>query len=104
MPLVATPVGNVGQDTVTVSATTDGDGSGRRRRALGYAALLATAVVLGSGLRLALVGDQVVLDDEWHSLSFVSDKSFGEPWTQFNRNANAIPTNLYRWGLPRAWG
>lgn len=58
------------------------------------------AVLLGLGLRIYLLPDQVFADDEWHGFYYALGKS---PWwllTHFSiPGATCIPLNLYNWLL-----
>ena len=59
---------------------------------------------LGAFLRLFLFPDQVLLNDEWHPLYYVSDKSFSFVFTHVSMGANSIPMNLYCWFLLKTTG
>ena len=53
-------------------------------------------VVVGVFLRLYLISDQVLLDDEWHALDFSINHSLWYLLTHFSRTgANTIPLNAY---------
>jgi hypothetical protein len=53
-------------------------------------------VVIGGFLRLYLIFDQVLLDDEWHALHFSINHSLWYLLTHFSRaGANIIPLNAY---------
>ncbi len=68
--------------------------------------LLGLAFGIGFFLRMYLLSDQILLDDEWHSMSFVVGKSL--PWilTHFAvyGGFTSIPLNLYEWMLLRTVG
>lgn len=62
------------------------------------------AFLLGAGLRLYMISDQILLDDEWHGMNIVSGKSWTYLFTHFNRRANSIPMNVYRLFLLHTFG
>ncbi|MGO8930197.1 MAG: hypothetical protein ACLQU3_25285 [Limisphaerales bacterium] len=64
----------------------------------------AGAVAVGIALRLWALPDQILLDDEWHSLNFVIDKSFSQVFAGQGLGANCIPQNLYNWLLLHSVG
>ncbi|HAL93120.1 MAG TPA: hypothetical protein DCM68_08880 [Verrucomicrobia bacterium] len=55
--------------------------------------------LVGLVLRLYGLSSQIPLDDEWHSLNFVLDKSFVGVLTTHGLGANCIPQNLINWIL-----
>ena len=61
--------------------------------------LLLAPLLVGFALRLHGLSDQVILDDEWHGLEFVTGRSFGFLLTHFGIGATCIPLNLYRFAL-----
>ncbi len=61
--------------------------------------LLAIGLV-GAALRLNQIGDQVLVDDEWHGMIFVLTRRLPETWLDFNPLVNSSrPYNVYRWLL-----
>ncbi len=56
-----------------------------------YLLLLAGAFILGACLRLYLLQGQILLDDEWHGLSFIKNRSFLEVITQSKLNPYSSP-------------
>jgi hypothetical protein len=61
-----------------------------------YWTLLAAAAIVGAFLRLYLIGDQVLIDDEWHGFYYVIGKSFGYLLTHFSiPGATCTPLHLY---------
>jgi len=60
--------------------------------------------LIGTFLRLYMVSEQILLDDEWHAIGFVTDKSFFYLLTHFGISANCIPMNLYRFLLLKTVG
>ena len=54
-------------------------------------------VLVGVFLRAWGLSGQILLDDEWHSLNFVQDKSFLEVLGTHGIGANCIPQNLINW-------
>jgi len=70
------------------------------RSDLVFRVTLGFAAALGLFLRLFLIFDQVLLDDEWHALYYVVGKSPGFLLTHFAiPGATCIPLNLYTWLL-----
>lgn len=57
------------------------------------------AFLLGSALRLYLLPDQILVNDEWHGMSFVAGKSWRHLLVHYNWRAISIPMNLYRLSL-----
>lgn len=55
--------------------------------------------MIGIFLRLYGLSGQIPLDDEWHSLNFVLDKSFWAVLTTHGLGANCIPQNILNWIL-----
>jgi hypothetical protein len=53
--------------------------------------------LVGVGLRLWGWFSQMLLDDEWHALNFVFNRSLGQVALQQGLGANSIPVNLYTW-------
>jgi hypothetical protein len=71
--------------------------------ALGWLTVIAIAV--GVFLRLYMIYDQVLLDDEWHSLHYVIGKPFGYLLTHFSiPGATSIPLNVYNLALLKTIG
>lgn len=55
-----------------------------------------TIVLTGILLRLYLIDDQIILDDEWHSIDFAMNNSLWYLLTHYTRlGATCIPLNLY---------
>ena len=54
-------------------------------------------VLAGVILRTWGLAGQILLDDEWHSLSYVQDKSFGAVLGTHGIGANCIPQNAINW-------
>lgn len=54
-------------------------------------------VLVGVFLRIYGLSGQILLDDEWHSLNFVQDKSFLDMLATHGIGANCIPQNLINW-------
>ena len=53
-------------------------------------------VLIGGFLRLYLISDQVILDDEWHALNFTINHTLWYLLTHFSyAGANIIPVNAY---------
>ncbi|MDA1043957.1 MAG: hypothetical protein O3C57_01910, partial [Verrucomicrobia bacterium] len=71
-----------------------------------FAVMVSLAFLLGFILRVHLLRDQVLLDDEWHTLSFVMDRALAGVLTQFSvpSGFTSIPLNLYAWLLLRSAG
>ncbi len=63
------------------------------------------ALVVGAGLRLYMLSDQILVDDEWHGLKYVANNSFTYIFTHFiGATATCIPMNLYRLFLLKTVG
>ena len=62
------------------------------------------ALLIGLVFRLYGLPQQIRLDDEWHSLNFVLDKSLREVLTTHGLGANCIPQNFINWLLLRTIG
>jgi hypothetical protein len=58
---------------------------------------LSLPVLLGAVLRLWNWSAQAMLDDEWHALNFVLNRSFLDVVMQQGLGANSIPVNVYSW-------
>jgi len=54
------------------------------------------SLLIGIILRLYILTDQILLDDEWHSIDYVPDKSLYYLLTHMGTSANSIPMNIYR--------
>ncbi len=73
--------------------------SGRNRESA-FAVILAMSFTVGLWLRLYLLTDQIVIDDEWHGLHYVIGKSPLWLLTHFSiPGATCIPLNFYTWVL-----
>jgi len=62
------------------------------------------ALVLVSVLRLYMISDQILLNDEWHGMNYVIGNSFSYLFTHFGYAATCIPLNLYRKFLLETFG
>ena len=60
--------------------------------------------LVGMLLRLYGLSGQILVDDEWHSLNFVLDKSFFAVLGTHGMGANCIPQNLINWILLQTVG
>lgn len=70
-----------------------------------FCLFIAAALVLGTILRLYMVSDQILLDDEWHGMDYVVGNSFFYLFTHFSiPGATCIPMNLYRLFLLKTCG
>ncbi len=70
-----------------------------------YVFFISLAFLFGVVLRLYLIRDQVLLDDEWHGMSYVYGKSAWYLLTHFPLAlATCPPLNLYRWVLLHSFG
>jgi hypothetical protein len=75
------------------------------RREGGTIFLLALALVAGFFLRIYLLADQVLIDDEWHGFYYAIDKSPYWLLTHFSiPGATCIPLNFYTWLLGACGG
>ena len=68
--------------------------------------ILILACLLGAFLRIYLLNDQVLLDDEWHSMAFVIGKPFIWILTHFSvpSGFTSIPLNIHDWILLNSIG
>lgn len=74
------------------------------RRAV-YGGFLAAAVAVGVFLRVHLLADQVLLDDEWHGFYYVLGKSYPYLLTHFSiPGATCAPLHLYYRALLQTTG
>ena len=55
------------------------------------------AFVVGMALRVFLIADQILLNDEWYAMAFVVDKPFLAVVSSMNQSANSVPLNIYFW-------
>ncbi|MCX5796675.1 MAG: glycosyltransferase family 39 protein [Elusimicrobia bacterium] len=76
----------------------------RRAAASAWAVQLLPAVAVGLALRLYLLPDQILLDDEWHALNFVLSKSLPSVSMRHGLGANCIPQNIYSYLLLHSAG
>lgn len=76
------------------------------RSSVGIIAGLLAALSIGTFLRLYLLRDQILLDDEWHALNFAAiNHSLSELLTHFTLNlATSIPLNVYAYLLLKTAG
>jgi hypothetical protein len=58
---------------------------------------MCTVIIVGIILRLWHWSSQALLDDEWHALNFVFNRSFIDVFMQQGLGANSIPVNVYSW-------
>jgi hypothetical protein len=70
-------------------------GSFARRNRLLVLALLAFAIAVGIGLRFLQIADQIIADDEWHSLHMLLDNDYASIFTHFGVCDHCIPLTLY---------
>jgi hypothetical protein len=81
--------------TVQTEPESSGGRGSDHRVALLLGLLLAFA--LGAFLRVTLLSEQILIDDEWHGLNFTLDKTLWEILTGFDPKDNSsMPLNLYR--------
>lgn len=64
-----------------------------RRRLIAF--LFVLAVAAGTVLRLLQIADQIIADDEWHSLHTLLDNGYGYIFTHFGECDYCIPLTLY---------
>lgn len=66
--------------------------------------VLFVITTVAAAVRLAGIGTQVPLDDEWHALLFVLNRDWSAAWSTHSMGANSIPVNVSSWLLLRhAW-
>jgi hypothetical protein len=68
--------------------------------------ILTSAYIIGLFLRIYLLREQVLLDDEWHSMSFVIDKPLSWILTHFSipNGFTSTPLNIHEWILLNSIG
>jgi hypothetical protein len=67
--------------------------------------LFSSIFLLGLVLRLWLISDQILLDDEWHTINMAIGRSFWDIFTYYTHiGANSTPLNLYTWFLLKTFG
>lgn len=71
---------------------------------ISFKARLTLFVILGIVLRLWNWSSQILLDDEWHALNFVFNRSFTDVVLQQGMGANSIPVNVYTWIIMHTTG
>ena len=70
-----------------------------------FTVALISATVVGFFLRWYLLRDQVLLDDEWHGLFYVINRSPAWLLTHFSvPGATCIPLNVYTWAVGATFG
>lgn len=52
-------------------------------------------LLLGTFLRLYMISNKILIDDEWHGLDFVSGKSLFYLFTHFGSSARCIPLTQF---------
>lgn len=73
--------------------------------AISFALLLGLALALGAFLRVYMLREQILVDDEWHALNFVIGKSLLAVLTEFNPDDySSPPLNLYSLLLYHTFG
>jgi hypothetical protein len=70
----------------------------------GLIALVAATTVLGLGLRYYDLGDQIILDDEWHGLRRAATQDLQRLATTQFKGATSIAMNLYYRLVLEYWG
>ncbi|MBI4025847.1 MAG: glycosyltransferase family 39 protein [Verrucomicrobia bacterium] len=58
--------------------------------------LAGAAITAGLVLRLQGIPDQILMDDEWHSLSYATDYSLIDLFTHMGNGATCIPLNVFQ--------
>ncbi len=69
-----------------------------------YILTLGVIALVGTFLRVYLLTDQILIDDEWHGMMFTIRRSFASVWTHFSLGATSVPMNVYRAILLRTVG
>ena len=64
-----------------------------------FPAILMICMVTGAFLRLYLITDQILLDDEWHGLFYATGHSLGYLLLYADGAATCAPLNAYAWML-----
>jgi hypothetical protein len=60
-----------------------------------FVALCLAAIAVGTTLRFLQIGDQIIADDEWHSLHMLLGNGYGAIFTHFGVCDHCIPLTLY---------
>lgn len=60
-----------------------------------FVLLILSAVLLGTGLRLFQIGNQILGSDEWHAINIAGNKTFGYILTHFQASDNSIPMTVF---------
>lgn len=76
-----------------ISAALD-SGNARQRRVLVFALYL-LAILVGTTLRLMQIPEQIIADDEWHSLHALLANGYGDIFMHFGICDHCIPLTLY---------
>ena len=76
----------------------------RSRPPAAWLAVLLAAVVVGSFLRLDQFGAQVLIDDEWHAVHQVLQRTPRQMFLDFGTADYSIPLGILDWYLSRGWG
>ena len=73
-------------------------------KSFGFTAILVLWGLIGAFLRLYLIADQVLLDDEWHALFTATAHPLGYLLCHANGAATSAPLNAYAWILLHTTG
>jgi hypothetical protein len=77
----------------------------RARFHYGYFLVLGGIFIFGAFLRLHMLGSQILVDDEWHSINHVLGKTFTDLVLHYTAADNASPPlNLYCLALLKSVG
>ncbi|MEE8349270.1 MAG: hypothetical protein V3R94_06860 [Acidobacteriota bacterium] len=79
-------------------------GSWEQRTTVIFWVTLMIIMAFGVALRLWMLDSQLLVDDEWHGVNFVSGRSLAYVFTHHGQGANSIPMNVWRWVLLHSVG
>jgi len=66
--------------------------------------LISLSFITGTILRFYLISSQILIDDEWHGMNYVIDRSFQYVLMNHGWGGNSIPMDLYHWFLLNTYG
>ena len=69
-----------------------------------FTVILIVCIAMGAFLRLYLITDQVLLDDEWHGLFYATEHSLAYLLRYTTADATCAPMNAYAWILLHTTG
>jgi len=73
-------------------------------KSVSFWALISLSFITGTILRFYLISRQILIDDEWHAINYVIDRSFQYVLMHHALGGNSIPMDLYHWFLLNTFG